>query len=255
MAIWKADDGTSINYETTGSAAHKETLLLLPSMLGSITTEWRNFVRPLSADFNIVMMDLRGHGRSDNKTNELRPDRMAKDITGLIDHLKINRLHVAGYSLGGYLGLILALNLPRRVDSLFIHATKFYWSKEAAGNMQAQLDPDQMAKKVPAYADQLVQLHGARHWRELVRQAADLVNFLVTNGLTDNMVSRIQTPVLVSVGDHDEMVPLPEAARLSRVIPNSGLFVMPNVRHPFTTIKPVPFIPMIQHFHQSATQK
>ncbi len=256
MANWKADDGTLINYETIGLGnRHKPPLLLLPSMLGTITTEWRGFVRMLSADFQIIMMDLRGHGRSENNASDLMPDRMVQDIAGLVDHLKLNSFHIGGYSLGGYLGMITALNMPRRVESLFAHATKFYWTKDAAQKMYDQLDPDQMAKKVPHYADQLVQLHGARHWRELVRQAADLVGFLVENGLTDNMASRLQTPTLISVGDHDELVPLPEAARLSRVLPNSGLFVMPQVRHPFASIKPIPFLPMMKEFHLNAKSK
>jgi pimeloyl-ACP methyl ester carboxylesterase len=180
---------------------------------------------------------------------------MTKDIIGLRAHLEVQRVHVAGYSLGGYLGIMLALNQPRRVQTLSTHASKFYWSKEAAAKMRAQLDPVQMAEKVPAYADQLVQLHGARQWRELVRQAADLVSYLVGNGLTENMVNRLQCPVLLSVGDRDELVPLLEVARLSHVFPNGELLVLPGVRHPFNSIRPIPFLPALQYFHQQANKR
>ena len=180
---------------------------------------------------------------------------MAQDVVGLLDYLEVQRVHIAGYSLGGYLGLIVALSQPRRVQTLSAHATKFYWNKEAAAKMRSQLDPDQMAQKVPTYADQLVQLHGARHWRELVRQAADLVTYLVSKGLTENMVSRLQVPVLISVGDRDELVPLPEAARLSRILPNGELLVLPGVRHPFNSIRPVPFLPALQYFHQQSYKR
>jgi pimeloyl-ACP methyl ester carboxylesterase len=250
MANWTADDGTVFNYEIHGGS-DKPTLLLLPGLLGAITTQWRPFVRPLSADFQVILMDLRGHGRSDNATNQLHPDRMLKDVIGLLDALKVERLGVSGYSLGGYLGLMLAQSQPRRVHSLIVHGTKFYWNKAAADIMYQQLDPDTMAEKVPAYADQLVQDHGARHWRVLVRQAADLVNYLVQNGMTERMISHIQQPVLVSVGDRDEMVPLPEAQRLSRVLPKGELIVLPGVRHPFQTIRPMPLLPMMQHFHKN----
>lgn len=255
MAFWKADDDTLINYEVSSTDTKRETLLLLPSMLGSITTEWHNFERQLAAEYRVIHMDLRGHGRSENNAPDLKPDRMSRDISGLLDHLEVQSVHIAGYSLGGYLGLIASLNQPRRVKTLSIHATKFYWNKDAAAKMRAQLDPDQMAQKVPAYADQLVQLHGARQWRELVRQAADLVSFLVTNGLTENMATRLQIPVLVSVGDRDELVPLLEVARLSRVLPNGELLVLPGVRHPFNSIRPVPFLPALQYFHQQAHKK
>jgi pimeloyl-ACP methyl ester carboxylesterase len=108
---------------------------------------------------------------------------------------------------------------------------------------------------VPTYADQLVQEHGGRHWRELVRQAADLVSWLAQNGLTENMAAHIQTPIIVSVGDRDEMVPLNEAHRLSRHLPNGGLLTLPGVRHPFQTISPIPLLPMMQHFPRIAEQK
>lgn len=254
MAVWTADDGTTINYEVIGTQ-QKDTILLLPGLLGSISTQWRNFAPTLSADAQVIMMDLRGHGRSDNKAPNLQPDRMMQDIVGLLDQLKVQTFHIAGYSLGGYLGLMTALHQPRRVMSLLMHGTKFYWSAESSAKMRDQLDPDQMANKVPTYADQLVQEHGARHWRILVRWAADLVNILVEKGLTENMVSRAQLPVLVSVGDRDEMVPLPEAHRLSRVLSNSELLVLPGVRHPFQTIRPIPFLPALQHFQKNPPRR
>jgi pimeloyl-ACP methyl ester carboxylesterase len=247
MSTWTAADGTIINYQVIGSN-RRPALLLLPGLLGSIQTQWRAFTETLANEYYVILMDLRGHGRSTNETSELRPDPMVQDILGLLNHLQINQVHVAGYSLGGYLGLILAQNQPRRVGSLIMHATKFYWTEKAAALVRRQLDPDKIAESVPVYADQLVQAHGGRHWRELVRQAADLVSWLVENGLKEKIVTNIYTPVLVSVGDRDEMVPLNEAYRLSRALPNGELLTLPGVRHPFQTIRPMPLLPMIQHF-------
>ena len=251
MSNWTADDGTVINYEIYGADPQKEALLLLPGLMGSISRQWLNFVPALSADFRLVLMDLRGHGRSGNTTATLQPDRMVQDIVGLLDALKITAVHVAGYNLGGYLGLQLLLTQPRRVGTLLMHASKFYWTQEAAAKMRAQLDPDDLAAKVPTYADQLVQDHGGRQWRILVRQAADLIASLVNNGLTEGMIKRIQTPVMVSVGDRDELIPLNEAQRLSRMLPNGRLLVLPGVRHPYQTIPAVPLIPMMQEFHRT----
>lgn len=236
MATWTADDGTAINFETFGNGPGRETVLLIPGLLGSISQQWRNFVKSLTADFCVVLMDLRGHGLSENKEAGLQPERMLQDIIGLLDFLEMERVHVAGYDFGGYLGLMLALRQPRRVTNLLLHGTKFYWTSEAAAKMRDQLDPDKMAQSVPAYADQLVQEHGGRHWRELVRQAADLVVILSQKGLTEGMAAQVQCPTIVSLGDRDEIIPLPEAQRLSRIIGNGSLFVLPEVRHPFHSI-------------------
>ena len=105
MSTWTTDDNTVIHYELFGSDSARETLLLLPGLLGSISRQWQNFVPLLAPDFRVVLMDLRGHGRSGNNAPALQADRMVKDIVGLLDALQITAVHIAGYNLGGYLGL------------------------------------------------------------------------------------------------------------------------------------------------------
>jgi pimeloyl-ACP methyl ester carboxylesterase len=69
------------------------------------------------------------------------------------------------------------------------------------------------------------------------------------------MAGHTQGPVLVSVGDRDELVPLPEAQRLSRVLPRGELMVLPGVRHPYPAIRAVPLIPMMQEFHRVSERR
>lgn len=249
MTTWRTSDHTEISFNIYGSETQPNTLLLLPGLLGSQTSQWREFIRPLSANFRVVTMDLRGHGRSQNNADVLDPQRMILDISELLDFLKVNTVHIAGYDMGGYLGMMLALNQPRRVATLLMHATKFYWTRETAGKMKTQLDPDKMAEKVPAYANQLVQEHGVRLWRTLVRQSSDLINYLVDQGLSERSASSVQCPVLVSVGDRDKMVSIIEAQRLSRQIHRGECLVLPGVSHPFGSIRLIPLLPMMQYFH------
>lgn len=250
MTTWTASDGSQINFEQYGgSDTNKPNLLLLPGLLGAISSQWRPFLKPLSEKYRLLLVDLRGHGRSQNNAPTLDINQMLGDISGLLDQLNIERLHIAGYSLGGYLGLLLAINQPRRVATLLMHASKFYWTADSAAKMRQQLDPDVMAQKVPTYADQLVQEHGGRQWRVLVRQAAELTASLVDGGLSERQLKNAQLPVLVSVGDRDELVPLPEAYRLSRALPQGSMLVLPNTRHPLQTVQLVPLLPMMQSFH------
>jgi pimeloyl-ACP methyl ester carboxylesterase len=248
MATWAAEDGSLIYYETFGHRDDRPVLLLLPGLLGSISSQWRAFVEPLGRDFHVVLADLRGHGRSENKQHLLEPDRMVLDLIGLLDDLDAALIHVAGYSLGGYLGLMLALRQPRRVATLLMHATKFYWNKETLAAMRRQLDPDMIAQNAPSFADRLTREHGSR-WRQLARQAGDLVSTTAQDGLTEGMAARAQIPVLVSVGDRDELVSLAEAARLARIIPEGQLLVLPGVQHAFHTVSLVPLLPVMQQFH------
>lgn len=252
MTTWTASDGSQLNFEQYGgSDSNKPHLLLLPGLLGAISSQWRPFLKPLSESYRLLLVDLRGHGRSQNNAPSLEVEQMVNDLDGLLGHLNIEQTHIAGYSLGGYLGLMLAVNQPRRVLTLLMHATKFYWTATAAEKMQQQLDPEIMAEKVPTYADQLVQDHGGRQWRTLVRQAAELTASLVDGGLSERQLNNAQCPVLVSVGDRDELVPLPEAFRLSRTLPSGELLVLPNTRHPLQSVRLVPLLPTMQTFHNS----
>ena len=255
MANWKADDGTSINFEVHGEGIGKENLLLLPGILGAISSEWRPFVDVLANDFRVILMDFRGHGLSTNAQPALRPERMVDDVIGLLEFLGVRNVHIAGYSLGGYIGLLTLLKEPRRVQTLLMHGSKFYWNKETVEKMQKQFDPDALSEQAPNYATQLAQEHGGSRWRALVRQTADLIGLISEDAITERMAARIQTPILVSVGDHDSSVPLLECARLSHILPNGGLLVLPHTRHPFSTVSAIPLIPMMRAFHRAPSRR
>lgn len=250
MATWKAADDSLIYYETHGQADGERTLLLLPGLLGAISRQWRNFLEPLGQRYHIILSDLRGHGRSENNGMHLAPEQMVDDFIGLLEHLSVDSVHVAGYNLGGYLGLMLLLYRPRLVETLVVHATKFYWTEQAAAAMRQQLDPDHLARQAPAYANRLSDLHGANRWRPLVRQAADLAGYLAQNPLSEAALRRAQAPVLVSVGDRDELVPVQEAFRLSQALPNGSLLVLPGVQHPFRTLGPAPLLSVMEVLHR-----
>lgn len=250
MASWKADDDSLIYYEEHGRTGGQESLLLLPGLLGAISSQWRKFLEPLGQRYHIILTDLRGHGRSENKSLHLMPEQMVDDLIGLLEHLAIDSVHVAGYNLGGYLGLMLLLYRPRLVTSLLMHATKFYWTEEAAEAMRGQLNPDHLAERAPTYADYLSTAHGANRWRSLVRQAADLAGYLAQNPLSEAAAQRVQSPVLVSTGDRDELVPVQEAFRLSRALPNGSLLVLPGVQHPFQSLGLTPMLQIMEVFHR-----
>jgi pimeloyl-ACP methyl ester carboxylesterase len=74
----------------------------------------------LSPAFNVIAVDLRGRGESDQpSTGYTMPDH-AKDIIGLMDSLKIDKAILAGHSFGGFAGLYLASFYPDRVDKLIL---------------------------------------------------------------------------------------------------------------------------------------
>lgn len=236
MTYWKNDDNIKIYFELYDQHRASQTLLLLPGLLGTVSSQWQIFVEHLASRYRLLLVDLRGHGHSEMVESALLPDRIVQDIIGLLNHLGIESAHVSGYDMGGYLGLMLHLFEPRRVETLFMHATKFYWSESSATSMRQQLEPDTIQLKAPAFADALALEHGGSRWRSLVRQAADLISYLAVHGLTERMAASAQCPIMVSVGDRDELVPVQEAYRLSKTLSFGSLLVVPRTSHPFNTI-------------------
>lgn len=251
MATWKADDDTLIYYELHGRTDSQQKLLLLPGLLGAISSQWRPFVEPLSRRYRLILVDLRGHGRSDNNDLHLVPEQMVGDLIGLLNYLEIRDLHVAGYDLGGYLGLMLLLYRPRLVNTLLMHATKFFWTEQAASDVRRQFSPENIVDRAPALASRLATTHGANRWRPLVRQAADLISHLALNPLGEAAAGRAQAPVLISVGDRDELVPVQESFRLSHAFEHGSLLVLPGVQHTFQSLNLVPLLPVMEEFHRN----
>lgn len=77
-------------------------------------------VAGLFPDYNVVSVDLRGRGLSDHPAFNYTQEDHAKDIIGVMDHLKAEKVLLLGHSFGGYLGFYLATNYPERVEKLIV---------------------------------------------------------------------------------------------------------------------------------------
>ena len=99
MAIRHADvNGIKIAYGVHGSGP--PLVLIMGYRLSSLA--WPlDFIEALGEQFTVVVLDNRGTGASDKPTIGYEISNMAKDVGGLLDHLKIERANVLGYSMGG----------------------------------------------------------------------------------------------------------------------------------------------------------
>lgn len=79
---------------------------------------WSEVVSLLQDHFELIIPDLRGFGESTTVESPYTLDDFASDIAGLLDHLKIERVALAGHSMGGYVALAFARLYPERVAGL-----------------------------------------------------------------------------------------------------------------------------------------
>lgn len=253
-------ENLTIYYEINGNG---EPLVLLPGLLGTIEIHWRRFIPALAKYYRVIAIDLRGHGRTSNPdpsgksvTGELHIDQLADDFNIFLDALGFEKVSVLGYSLGGAVGLLAGLKRPGRIRALIMHSTKFFWNEASMSAMHTDLNPDTLMEKTPRYAQLLQREHAAiygdKYWRELLDTAVRFINTMPEEGLTIGQATRANFPILVSIGDRDQMVPIDEAIQLVHSLPKGELFVIPATDHPFQHVRPDTFLPVIMDFLERA---
>lgn len=115
-------NGTRIFYTEEGSGPP---LILVHGVAANADLNWRRpgVIRVLAKNFHVITFDLRGHGLSDKpKAPEQYGVQMTEDIIRLMDHLKLSKAHIAGYSLGGFIALQAVTLHPERFTSVAICA-------------------------------------------------------------------------------------------------------------------------------------
>jgi 3-oxoadipate enol-lactonase len=112
-------NGVQIYYEDSGEG---EAVLLSPPSWWPCDT-WKVKVVPvLSQRYRTIIFDCRGTGFSSKPDHGYTISQFAKDCAGLVEHLKISRVHAAGFALGGQIAQALAIERPDLVATLTIAA-------------------------------------------------------------------------------------------------------------------------------------
>ena len=113
-----------INYTTY---KHKDSLVWVTFVhgAGGSSSIWHKQIREFRKHFNVLLLDLRGHGNSKPKLKDAFDekytfDAITNDIIEVIDYLKIKKSHFVGISLGTILIRNLAEKAPRKVESLIM---------------------------------------------------------------------------------------------------------------------------------------
>jgi pimeloyl-ACP methyl ester carboxylesterase len=114
--------GVGIHYTVEGAG---EPVILIHGFSLDIVSNWvqPGIVKALSDRYEVIAIDLRGHGESDKPRHAAAYGRaLVDDLIRLMDHLEIAKAHMVGYSMGGELALALLAEHPGRIISATIGA-------------------------------------------------------------------------------------------------------------------------------------
>jgi 3-oxoadipate enol-lactonase len=243
---------TEIAYETTG----KGTPLVLIHGHPFDHTMWHPQVEAFSVSYKVITPDLRGYGKSSlPKMEGTKFEDYATDMLCLMDHLKVNRFHLAGLSMGGQIIMEIFRQAPQRIKTL-IFADTFAGLdtpdvKQGRYDTAARLENEGMA----AYADEVIsKMIRPAHVSSMPEVADHVIKMMKSTSpeaaalalraraeridyLTE-VLPEINIPTLVIVGREDEFTPVAKAKELKENLQNCKLVIiedaghMPNLEHP-----------------------
>ena len=98
-------DGIRIAFSSEGSG---DPVVLIHGLHSSTELNWRNpgIVKKLAQNYQVICLDLPGHGESDKpESKDAYGLQMAHDVGKIMEHLKVRKAHIVGYSLGGMVAL------------------------------------------------------------------------------------------------------------------------------------------------------
>jgi pimeloyl-ACP methyl ester carboxylesterase len=138
-------------------------------------------VKMLAEHNQVVALDVRGHGRSGKpKEEDAYGVKMAEDVIRLMDHLKIEKAHIAGYSMGGMIAMKVMVQHPERVLSGTLGGMG--WLREGSF--------------LQGFWEKLGAREGGAAPAALIRSIGRLA-------VTEEELKGIKIPVTVLVGDRD----------------------------------------------------
>lgn len=211
-------------------------LLLLHGALAT-KNQFDSILPKLKPHFDVDAINFSGHGGLSIPMQGYTFATFANDILMYADKHKIERINLLGYSMGGYAALYFAKLHPARVGKIFTLNTKFNWDPLSTAKETAMLDAEKMVTKVPRYANQLMIQHGLNLWKNVIEQTSNMMNALSKEVmLVDEDFARIESPVLVAVGDRDKTSSVEENLEVFRKLKQGSFFVLPNTAHPFDKV-------------------
>lgn len=276
----------ALNVITAGAAQPTTpSLLLLHGFTGSAET-WDDLMRSLAGNaaddeqgdgVHCVAVDLLGHGHSDAppESHRYTMHQATDDLTALLDHLGLPRVHLLGYSLGGRVALRMAATRPERVASLILESASP--GLPSPGERQARMHADEMLARsierdgvaafverweaIPLFASQArlpQEQRAALRAQRLHNSVLGLANSLrgmgtgVQESLWDQL-PRLQVRALLMAG-HDDAKFAEIARQMETRLPDARTVIVADAGHAVHLEQPAVFKRLVrEHLAVAAT--
>jgi 3-oxoadipate enol-lactonase/4-carboxymuconolactone decarboxylase len=215
-------------------------VLMFASSLGTTLEMWDAQADAFTDEFRVLRYDHRGHGGSPTPPGPYTVDELAGDALALLDALGIERVTFVGLSLGGAVGMTLALRAPERIERLALCCTSRRfgpsetWAERAATvraeGVEAVADAALERWLTPEAPAGLRERLGAMLVSTPAEGYASCAEAIGGHDVRGQL-GAVRAPALVVAGDGDPASPPEELEAIAEEIPGARLHVIEQARH------------------------
>lgn len=219
-------DGRQIAFVDRGSGP----ALLFVHGLGSNLSLWRRSLDAFADDYRVLALDLPGFGLSGKQDVPATMPFFTEVVTGFLDERGIDAVTYVGVSMGGQVGLTMALQHPGRLRGLALisPAGVESFSESEAEALRSTTTPEAIAEMSDAQVKQSVAANfdtwsEEHEWlleqRHALAERDDFMDYARANakavagmleGDAHDRLEEVRTPTLVLFGDGDKLIPNPQ---------------------------------------------
>jgi 3-oxoadipate enol-lactonase / 4-carboxymuconolactone decarboxylase len=215
-------------------------VVMFANSLGTTLEMWDPQAAALAARYRVLRFDMRGHGRSPAPPGPYTVDELADDALALLDRLGIERVRFCGLSLGGTVGMTLALRAPERLERLALCCTALefgppeQWHERAAtvrSEGMGAIAPASMERWFTPAADRdLVARFDAMLRAQPVEGYAACCEALAGFDARGTL-SGVRLPALTIAGDDDPVTPPAKLDAIRAELPGARGHIVAGARH------------------------
>ncbi len=265
------NQGVKIHYEVEG----KGPSIVLVHGLWMNGDSWRpyGYVSELAKDYQVILVDLRGHGQSDKPDDDNAYDMktMTSDIIAIVDALNIQKAHYLGYSLGSCIGINgIARFYLSRFSSLVLGGFSACASDQNLNIQRSRsllpIAQSAIEKGMEAYFPAFEELYGLKATQFTPAQLKPFLSLnpraiynvikLTADSYSeadaDELLPKIHIPCLIYAGESD--APFTGAKRMADKIPDALFLSFPGLNHSTAFIRSDLVLPYIRNFLAGARQ-
>ena len=233
--------GVKIHYVEAGSGP----VVVLLHGLGGNTTNWAFNVPALAQKYRVIVPDQIGFGKSDKPLINYRIATYVDFLDAFLKELKIERASLVGNSMGGWVAAAYTLAHPEKVERIvLVDAAGFSFAKGFDTSQLIKLNPstregmkelvsrvfyNKMIFMSDAFIDSSMQARINAGDGHTIRSITESI--IRREDFLDNRLSVIKQPALIIWGREDGLLPLADAERFKKEIPNSQLIIFDQCGH------------------------